>query len=265
MNGLEETEITKTILCTYHEKLLDRIVSDVLIVGAGPSGMMAAIRLASKGLKVTLLEKRLAPGGGIWGGGMGMCEAVVQADALPLLDEIGVKYELRRKDLYATNTIELASGLCLKAIQSGAAIFNLMMAEDVCLHEGRVTGVVANQPLISETLPVDPIVLAASAVLDATGHEAAVVECLRKRRIFENSSLAEDPVEGPMNAVAGEAFVVEKAGEVFPGLWVSGMSVCATLGGPRMGPIFGGMLLSGARVAELIASTLAKRSGEART
>jgi thiamine thiazole synthase len=30
------------------------------------------------------------------------------------------------------------------------------------------------------------------------------------------------------------------------------MAVCATFGGARMGPIFGGMLLPGRRVAELI-------------
>ena len=92
--------------------------------------------------------------------------------------------------------------------------------------------------------------------MDATGHEAAVVEALRKRRLLTDSAAATRPGEGPMDASSGEAFVVEKAGEVFPGLWIAGMSVCATLGGPRMGPIFGGMLLSGKRVADLIASAI---------
>ena len=66
-----------------------------------------------------------------------------------------------------------------------------------------------------------------------------------------------------MDASAGEAFVVDHAGEVFPGLWLSGMSVSATLGGPRMGPIFGGMLLSGKRVAEAIIVALASASPNA--
>jgi thiamine thiazole synthase len=44
--------------------------------------------------------------------------------------------------------------------------------------------------------------------------------------------------------------------EVFPGLWIAGMSVSATLGGPRMGPIFGGMLLSGQQLAQRLGSVL---------
>ena len=83
MPRLDEVEISKTILCTYHEKLLDRLASDVIIVGAGPSGLVAAFFLAQSGAKVTVLEKRLAPGGGIWGGGMGMSVAVRQLLVVP--------------------------------------------------------------------------------------------------------------------------------------------------------------------------------------
>ena len=80
---------------------------------------------------------------------------------------------------------------------------------------------------------------------------------VRRRGLLDNTP-ARDAVEGPMNALAGEAFVVERAGEVYPGLWVTGMSVSATFSGPRMGPIFGGMLLSGERVAQQVADTLKK-------
>jgi thiamine thiazole synthase len=141
-------------------------------------------------------------------------------------------------------------------VRAGAAIFNLMMAEDLRVQGGRVTGVVANRTMIGDTLPVDPITFAAKAVIDATGHEAAVVDALRRRGLLADSKAAPEPAEGPMDAEAGEAFVVDRAGEVFPGLWVTGMTVCATFGGPRMGPIFGGMLRSGRRVAELVAAAV---------
>ena len=67
MRGVEEIEISKAIISAYHEKLTQRIVNDVLIVGAGPSGMTAAFFLAQKGLAVSLLEKRLAPSQELWG------------------------------------------------------------------------------------------------------------------------------------------------------------------------------------------------------
>jgi thiamine thiazole synthase len=59
-----------------------------------------------------------------------------------------------------------------------------------------------------------------------------------------------------MDASAGERFVIDRVTELYPGLWTTGMSVCATLGGPRMGPIFGGMLLSGQKAADLIGQVL---------
>lgn len=256
MERFEEVEISKAIVDTYHEALVDRFVSDAIIVGAGPSGLMAAIYLARAGFKVTVLEKRLAPGGGVWGGSIGMSKAVIQADALSMLDEIEVSREFRGQGLYTVDAIELATALCLKAVQSGAALFNLLMVEDVCVRDQRVVGVVVNRTTLGGQLPVDPIMFAAKAVLDATGHEAAVVESIRKRRLLKDSATLDSCGEGPMDAFSGEAFVVDHAGEVYPGLWISGMSVCATYGGPRMGPIFGGMLLSGKRVAELMIAAI---------
>jgi ribulose 1,5-bisphosphate synthetase/thiazole synthase len=90
VNEIKETQISKAIVDSYHRKLLRSIESDVVIVGAGPAGLTAASDLAAAGRKVTILEKRLAPGGGVWGGGMGMNEIVVQEEAIPVLEESAI-------------------------------------------------------------------------------------------------------------------------------------------------------------------------------
>ena len=259
MTAFDDVKITRAIANAYHEKFSDRVVSDVLIVGAGPAGLTAAIDLAKRGLKVTMVERRLSAGGGIWGGGMAMNDVVVQPEATEILTEFGIRHDRRQEGLPVVDAIELAAGLVLKAVQSGVAIFNLLTAEDVCVYQGRVSGLVVNRTMISGALHVDPVTLAAKAVIDGTGHDAAIVEMLRKRGLLGDAKDVVQTGEGPMDAVSGEAFVVERVAEVFPGLWVAGMSVCATYGGPRMGPIFGGMLLSGRRVAGLIADDLDAR------
>jgi thiamine thiazole synthase len=95
-------------------------------------------------------------------------------------------------------------------------------------------------------------VLATKAVIDASGHDAVAVERLRRRGLLEGRPGGATQGEGAMDAARGEAFVVDRVAEVYPGLWVTGMAVCTTFSGPRMGPIFGGMLLSGRKVASLI-------------
>ena len=89
--SFDETDISAAIIRGYHEKLLERLVSDALIVGAGPSGLVAAIELARRGRKVTVIEKRLTPGGGVWGGAMAMNEVIVQAEACTILDELNIR------------------------------------------------------------------------------------------------------------------------------------------------------------------------------
>ena len=59
-----------------------------------------------------------------------------------------------------------------------------------------------------------------------------------------------------MWAEEGEKILLTNTKEVYPHLYVCGMAANAVFGGPRMGPIFGGMLLSGQKVAQLIAARL---------
>ncbi len=253
----DETAITKEIIKAFNAKLLSCIESDVLIAGAGPSGLMAAYFLSRAGLKTTIVEKRLAVGGGVWGGGMAMNEVVIQQDALDVVREIGVRAKQSGSEgLFVMDAVELASALSLKAVQSGANIFNLSCVEDVCILEGRVSGLVVNRTTLLDSFPVDPIMLKAKVTVDATGHEAAVVQAVRKHGLRISSRTGEVIGEGAMDAVGGERFVVERAGEVFNGLYVTGMAVCAAFGGPRMGPIFGGMLLSGKKIASIIIEKL---------
>jgi thiamine thiazole synthase len=186
---------------------------------------------------------------------MGMNDVVIQDEALAALDGISVRPRPASDGLQVMDAMELASALCLAALQAGAVLLNLTTAEDLCVHEGKVGGVVGNRTGLADRMPVDPISFSAEATLDATGHDAALVRMIHKRGLLED--LAQVPGEGAMDALEGESFVVERVAEVFPGLWTTGMCVAAALGGPRMGPIFGGMLLSGRRAADLIDLALA--------
>ena len=63
-----ETQVSKGIITTYFDKLQNNLDLDVAIVGGGPSGIVAAYYLAKAGLKVAQFDRKLSPGGGMWGG-----------------------------------------------------------------------------------------------------------------------------------------------------------------------------------------------------
>jgi len=67
-----------------------------------------------------------------------------------------------------------------------------------------------------------------------------------------NTSTGKIVGEGAMWAEEGEKTILENTKEVYPGLYVVGMAANAVYGTPRMGPIFGGMLLSGRKAAQII-------------
>jgi thiamine thiazole synthase len=251
---MDEVIISKAITESYIKDLLEAMEVDVAIVGAGPSGLVAACYLAKKKVNTVIFEKRLSIGGGIWGGGMMFNRIVVQDKGKKILDEFGIATTKYQEGYYVARAIEVASALCLQAVKAGARIFNLINVEDVVIRENdKVSGLVLNWSAVPiANLHIDPLAMKAKLVIDATGHDCDVCH-LVTRKIGANLRTSTGNIIGekPMWAEMAEKQVVKNTKEVYPGLIVAGMAASAVFGLPRMGPIFGGMLLSGRRAAEL--------------
>ena len=80
--NLDDITISRLIIQSFTEKLTSLLDVDVAMVGAGPSNLTAGHYLGKAGVKAVILESKLAPGGGMWGGGMMFNEAVLQEDAV---------------------------------------------------------------------------------------------------------------------------------------------------------------------------------------
>ncbi len=254
---IDDVKVTQRIVDRYFEEFSDHTEVDVAIAGAGPAGLVAGRYLSEMGHQVVIFERKLSPGGGMWGGGMGYPIVVVQESSVEELEKVGVKVDDTGDGYYTADSISAVANLLSSAIDSGARVFNMITVEDVLYEEERVNGVVINSsPIEMAGLHVDPITIRAEATLDATGHDADVCTVVEKKAGELNTEKGKVVGEKSMWAEVGEKTVVENTMEVFPGLWTAGMCANAVLGAPRMGPIFGGMLLSGKKVAELIDSEL---------
>ena len=249
---MDEIKISKAILETYNKKLIGSLDVDVAIAGAGPAGMCCGYYLAKKGKRVAIFERKLSVGGGMWGGGIMFNEIVVQEKAKAILDEFGVRARLYEKGYYMADSIEAVSTICSKTVRTGVKIFNLMSAEDVMIRKNKICGLVLNWTAVEMAkLHVDPITMSAKFVVDATGHAAEIAHLAeRKSGLRLKTKTGKLVGEGSMWAEVAEDMIVKNSKEVAPGLYVCGMCANAVFGGPRMGPIFGGMLLSGKKVAE---------------
>ena len=259
MEVMEET-ISGAIVRSYFKKLEANLAVDVAIVGAGPTGLVAARDLALAGCKVAVFESKLAPGGGTWGGGMLMNEVVVQNDAAEILHEFGIATVPVDGVYHTVDSVEMASGLIFGARKAGATIFNAVRVEDIVIHDGVVCGVVINwNPVARLEMHVDPIVVTTRALIDGTGHPSEIInKAVNKAGVKIDSPTGGILGEKPMWMEDGERTTVENTKRLYPGLYASGMAANNVQGGFRMGPIFGGMFKSGRKIAQIILKDLGK-------
>ena len=250
-----EKDVTRAIVSGFAREFEEYVESDCIIIGGGPSGLMAGRNLAIAGKKVLIVERNNYIGGGFWIGGYLMNKVTVRHPAERILDEIGVPYKEGIEGLLVADGPHACSKLIAAACDAGVKFANMTKFDDLVLREdGRVAGVVINWTPISalprEITCVDPVAIEAEIVLDSTGHEAEVVKKLEERGMIKTKGF------GAMWVERSEDLILEHTGEVHPGLVVSGMAVSTVYGLPRMGPTFGGMLLSGEVAAEIILEKL---------
>jgi len=247
---VREGEVAKAIVSSFSRQFEDYTESDVIIVGGGPSGLVAGRELGKAGVKVLIIERNNYLGGGFWIGGYFMNKLTLRAPAQEILDDLNVPYSVVSEGLYVADAPHVCSKLIGAACDAGVKFLQLTIMEDLVVREdNRVAGVVVNWSPIThlpkEVSALDPVPLESKMVIDATGHDASVARKLEQRGKLKLTG------EGALWIDKSEDAVVEHTGEVYPGLIVAGMAVATVYGLPRMGPTFGGMLLSGKRAAEV--------------
>ncbi|KAF5385730.1 hypothetical protein D9757_005496 [Collybiopsis confluens] len=257
---IKEAEVTRAMIKRYFETMYDRAVSDVVIVGAGSSGLTCAYRLASNrpDLKITIVEANVAPGGGAWLGGQLMTPMVIRKPAHRFLEEIGVPYEDEGAYVVVKHAALFTSTLLSRVLaMPNVVMMNATAVEDLIIHEDytgtqRISGVVTNWTLVAlnhDTQScMDPNTITCPVVVSATGHDGPMGAFSAKRMVTAGMLKELGNMRG-LDMNRSEPAIVNNTREVAPGLVMAGMELSEFDGKNRMGPTFGGMIGSGIKAA----------------
>ena len=92
--SVSEKDVTRAIVSGFMKQFEAYAESDCVIVGAGPSGLMAGRELCRAGVKTLIVERNNYLGGGFWIGGYLMNKVTIRKPADKVLDELGIPWEL---------------------------------------------------------------------------------------------------------------------------------------------------------------------------
>src|SRR3989338_10577810 len=101
---IEEKNISRALISEYYAQFIEATDSDVLIIGSGPSGLVAGRLLAKEGYRVVIVERNNYLGGGMWIGGFLMNKATMRAPTDKMLKELNIPYKKASEGLFVTDT-----------------------------------------------------------------------------------------------------------------------------------------------------------------
>ena len=130
-----EKEITRAIVSEFAREFHEYVESDCIIIGGGPSGLVAGRNISRAGKKVVIIERNNYLGGGFWSGGYLMPKITVRHPGERLLDELGVPYKSVSKGLVVCDAPHACSSLIASACDAGVKIFNMTRLEDLVVKE----------------------------------------------------------------------------------------------------------------------------------
>ncbi|KAF5360804.1 hypothetical protein D9756_004904 [Leucocoprinus leucothites] len=258
---ITEAEVSRAMIKRYFNTMYDRVISDVVIIGAGSAGLSCAYKLGSTrpDLKITIIEANVAPGGGAWLGGQLMTPMVIRKPADRFLRELGVEYEDEGHYVVVKHAALFTSTLLSKTLAlPNVVLMNATAVEDLIIHADpksqgqRVGGVVTNWTLVAlnhDTQScMDPNTITAPVIISATGHDGPMGAFSAKRLVSAGLLKELGNMRG-LDMNRAEPAIVNGTREVAPGLIMTGMELSEHDGSNRMGPTFGAMIASGVKAA----------------
>ncbi|MBE0651524.1 MAG: FAD-dependent oxidoreductase [Bacteroidales bacterium] len=220
----------------------DKLKYDVVVVGAGPAGLSAAIILAKAGVKVIVIERGKFPGAkNVMGGvfytdcmkgivdefpGKAPVERHIIEQRMWILDEkssVGFNHKNDRfnEEPYNCHTVFRArfdKWLADEAEKAGALIINNTVVREAILEDGKVVGVKTDRPQGD---------VYANAVIVADGVNSLLAKSLGMRQNIQKDAVAvavkevigldEKVINDRFNVKANEGVTIEMTGNFFNG------------------------------------------------